>query len=91
MDTLFPFITLGRTQKVYFFTPRLLSAQPSSAPDSPNRFLASLFPHLGLSKLPGMFWTLSAPVPKGVKDLSETIPTGYAWNPCLLCSCSAGL
>lgn len=65
MDTLFPFITLGRAQKVYFFTPRLLSAQPSSAPDLPTQFLASSFPLLGLSKLPGMFWTLSAPFQKG--------------------------
>lgn len=29
--TLFPFSNLGRAQKVYFFTPRLLSTQPSSA------------------------------------------------------------
>lgn len=91
MDTLFLFTTLGGAQKGYFFTPSLLSAQPSPAPDLPSQFLASLFPLLGLSKLPGMFWALSAPVPKGVRDLSETMPTSYACYLCLLCSCSAGL
>lgn len=89
--TLFPFITLGKAQKVYFFTPRLLSTQPASAADLPSQFLARLFALLGLSKLPGMFWTLSAPVPKWVRDLREATPRGYAWDLCLLSSCPAGL
>ena len=79
MDTLFPRIIPGGAQKVYFFTPRLLSmTTPSSAPDLPSQFLASLFSLVGLSKLPGMFWTLSALVPKGVGDLSgvEQHPQG---------------
>lgn len=77
MDTLFPLILLGGAQQVYFFTPRLLSVTtPSFAPDLPSQFLASLFPLVGLSKLPGMFWTLCALVPKGVRDLNGIAPTG---------------
>lgn len=67
---------LGRAQKVYIFTPRFLSAEPGSALDLPSHFLASSFPLMGLSKLPGMFWILSAPVPKGVRDLREATPKG---------------
>lgn len=69
---------LGRAQKVYIFTPRLQSAQPGSAPDLPSQFLASPFPLLGLSKLPGMFWTLSAPALKGVRNLREATPSGLS-------------
>lgn len=64
MYTLFPFISLGEGLAGLYFHTQISEPQPGSASDLPSQFLASLFPLLGLSKLPGMFWTLSALVAK---------------------------
>ena len=69
---------LGRAPEGLHFHTQISEPWPGSAPDLPSQFLASLFPLLGLSKLPGMFWTLSALVPKGVRNLREATPTGLS-------------
>lgn len=72
-----PFFSLGKGPAGLHFYTQISEPGPGSAPDLPSQFLASQFPLLGLSKLPGMFWTLSVLIPKGVRNLREAMPTGF--------------